>query len=90
MANHKSAAKRARQSVKRNAVNTRRKSTARTHEKSLLKALATKDVKALPGLLRDLTSQMMKAASKGVLKRETVSRRIGRLSARVQAAIGNK
>lgn len=87
MANHKSAAKRARQSIKRNGVNTRRKSSARTHEKSLLKALTSKDVKALPELLKNLSSQLMKAASKGVMKRETVSRRIGRLSARVQAAL---
>lgn len=90
MANHKSAAKRARQSVRRNAVNTRRKSTTRTHEKSLMKALASKDVKALPGLLRDLTSQLMKAASKGALKRETVARKISRLSTRVQQALGTK
>lgn len=90
MANHKSAAKRARQSVKRNAVNTRRKSTVRTHEKNLLKALLNKDLKALPELLKTVTSQFMKAAGKGALKKETVSRKIGRLSARVTQAMSSK
>lgn len=90
MANHKSAAKRARQSLRRNAVNTRRKSTVRTHEKNLVKALMNKDVKALPELLKTLTSQFMKAANKGALKKETVSRKIGRLSARVHQALSAK
>lgn len=88
MANHKSAAKRARQSLKRNAVNGRRKGSVRTAEKNLLKALTGKDLKALPELLKGFTSDMMKAASKGVLKRETVARKIGRLSTRVQQALG--
>lgn len=87
MANHKSAAKRARQSLRRNAVNTRRKSTVRTAEKSLTKALLAKDLKALPALLKSFTSDMMKAASTGALKKETVSRKIGRLSARVSQAL---
>lgn len=90
MANHKSAAKRARQTIRRNGVNSRRKGTVRTSEKSLLKALTEKNVKALPQLLKDVTAEMMKAASKGVLKKETVSRKIGRLSTRVHAALGSK
>lgn len=87
MANHKSAAKRARQSPKRNAVNTRRKSTVRTAEKSLIKAITDKNVKALPELLKGFTSQMMKAASRGAFRKETASRKIGRLSTRVAAAL---
>lgn len=87
MANHKSAAKRARQAPKRNAVNTRRKSSVRTHEKSLIKALTEKNVQALPELLKSYTSQMMKAASRGAFRRETASRKIGRLSTRVAALI---
>ena len=38
MANHKSAAKRARQAVKKTAVNNARKGTVRTAEKKLVKA----------------------------------------------------
>lgn len=83
MANHKSAAKRARQSVRKNAVNSQRKSSVRTHEKTLLKALAEKKVKEVPEFLKAYIGQMAKAAQKGVFKRETASRKISRLSARV-------
>lgn len=87
MANHKSAAKRARQATKRNKVNTSRKNSVRTHEKNLVKALTSKDAKALPELLKTFTSQMMKAAQRGIFKKETASRRISRLSARVQSLL---
>lgn len=87
MANHKSAAKRARQSLRKNAVNTRRKNSTRTHEKSLLKAIADKKVKEIPALLSNYVSQMAKAAQKGVFKSETASRKIARISARVQQAL---
>ena len=90
MANHKSAAKRARGSVRKNAVNTRRKNSTRTHEKNLMKALAEKKVKEIPALLSAYVSQIAKAAQKGVFKRETASRKIGRLSARVQQVLSSK
>ena len=90
MANHKSAAKRARQSVKKNVINSKRKSTARTHEKSLVKALSEKNVSEIPALLKKYMSQMTKAAQKGVFKKETVARKIGRLSARVHQALSSK
>lgn len=88
MANHKSAAKRARQATKRTAVNSKRKSTVRTEEKKLIKALEAKNVKELPALLSALTSKLTRAAQKGVFGKNTASRKIGRLSARVQALIG--
>jgi small subunit ribosomal protein S20 len=87
LANHKSAEKRARQAVRRNKVNNSRKNAVRTHEKSLVKALTAKDVKALPELLKNFTSQVMKAAQRGLFKKENASRRIARLSARVQQAL---
>ena len=90
MAQHKSAAKRARQAVKKNAVNTSRKSKVRTGEKSLLTALKTKDVKAVQELLSAYTSQMMRAAQKGVFNKVTASRKIARLSAQVHKALGTK
>lgn len=84
MAQHKSAAKRARQAVKKNKVNSDRKSKVRTGEKNLLTALKKKDAKAIPELLSYYTSQMMKAAQKGVFNKATASRKIARLSAQVQ------
>lgn len=86
MAQHKSAAKRARQAVKKNAVNTARKSKVRTSEKSLAAAIKKADKKAIPELLSNYTSQMMKAAQKGVFTKSTASRKIARLSSQVHKA----
>lgn len=88
LANHKSAAKRARQSVKKAGINSRRKSTVKTHEKSLLKAIEAKSLKEIPELLKAFISHVAKAAQKGAFRKETASRKIGRLSSRVSAAIG--
>jgi len=85
VANHKSAAKRARQSVKKTATNNARRSRVKTAEKSLVKAITAKDVKALPVLLQKFTSEIMKAAKTGVMKKETASRKISRVSTRVSA-----
>lgn len=90
MAQHKSAAKRARQAVKKNAVNTARKSKVRTSEKSLAAAIKKADKSAIPELLSNYTSQMMKAAQKGVFTKSTASRKIGRLSAQVHKAAAAK
>ncbi len=87
MATHKSAEKRARQTIRKNKVNTSRKNTVRTSEKSLVKALAAKDAKTLPELLKDFTSQIMKAAQRGIFKKEAASRKIARLSSRVHQAL---
>jgi small subunit ribosomal protein S20 len=57
----------------------------KTHEKHLVKAIEAKDLKALPELLKNFTAEVMKAAQKGVLKKETASRKIGRVSTRVSA-----
>lgn len=86
MAQHKSAAKRARQSTRKNAVNSNRKSKVRTSEKTLLKAIKDKDASAIKDLLSNYTSQIMKAAKKGVFKKQTASRKVARLSAQVHKA----
>jgi len=90
LAQHKSAAKRARQSVRKNAKNTARKSKVRTGEKSLLKAIKDKDTKTVQTLLSKYTSEMMKAAQKGVFSKSNASRKIARLSAAVHKAFSAK
>jgi small subunit ribosomal protein S20 len=87
LANHKSAAKRARQSVRKAAVNGNRKNTVRTHEKKLLKAIQAKNVTELPQLLKNYISQLAKAAQKGVFKKETASRKIGQLASKVNQSL---
>lgn len=84
MANHKSAEKRARQSIKRNARNTSVEAAVKTFEKNLVKAIETKSKEA-PALLKAYTAKAMSAVSKGSLSKQTVSRKIGRLSTRVAA-----
>lgn len=90
MAQHKSAAKRARQAVKKNAINTARKSTVRTAEKSLTSAIKTKDVKAAQTLLSNYVSKIMKAAQKGVMTKQTAARKVARLSTQVFKATSAK
>ena len=87
MANHKSAEKRARQSIKRKARNSQTKAAVKTVEKNLMKGIETK-AKNLPELLQAYMKKAMSAGSKGVLRKETISRKIGRLSARVHQALG--
>jgi len=90
VANHKSAAKRARQSIRKTATNTSRKNAVRTFEKKLTKALESKAVSELPALLKNFASQIMKAAKAGVFKKETAARKISRLSKKVSATTAPK
>jgi len=87
LAQHKSAAKRARQSTRKNAVNTARKSTVRSSEKTLLKALKDKDLKTAQTLLSNYMSKMMKAAQKGAFSKQTASRKVARLSTQIHKAL---
>lgn len=82
MANHKSAQKRARQTTRREARNTMVLSSVKTFEKNLLKGIETKS-KDVEERLKAFVSKAMSAVSKGVLKKETASRKISRLSTRL-------
>ncbi|PIS09989.1 MAG: 30S ribosomal protein S20 [Bdellovibrio sp. CG10_big_fil_rev_8_21_14_0_10_47_8] len=86
MANHKSAKKRARQSIKRNTRNSQGKAAVKTYEKTLVKGIEAKS-KELPVLLQAYIKKAMSAANKGMLRKETVARKIGRLSTRVHQAL---
>ena len=86
MAQHKSAAKRARQSVRKNKVNTARRSSVRTGEKTLLKAITDKNSKSAQELLSTFMSQMMKAAQKGAFTKQAAARKISRMSAQIHKA----
>lgn len=81
MANHKSAEKRARQSLKRAARNTQTRKNVKTVEKKLVADLAAKGKDAETSL-REFTSKVMKAVTKGVIKKQTAARKISRLAAR--------
>ncbi len=80
MANTKSAEKRNRQSQKRRARNLSVKSRVRTAVKDAREAFASKDAGKSKDALVKAARTLSKAASKGVLHKRTVSRRISRLA----------
>ena len=84
MATHKSAEKRARQSIKRNARNGTTLGMARTCEKKLRTAIAAGDKTTAKTLLATYMSKIMKAAAKGVVHTKTAGRKTSRLAERVQ------
>lgn len=85
MANHKSAIKKARMSLRRNAINTKTLGEVRTLEKSLRKAIAAKKKDDSQKALIAYSSKIGKAAQKGRIKFETASRKVSRLSKMVSA-----
>lgn len=87
LATHKSAEKRARQAVKRNARNTASVGAVRTLERKVRAAITSNDKAAATALMKDYMSKMAKAGTKGVIHAKTAARKIGRLATSV-AAIG--
>lgn len=85
MANHKSAAKRARQDVKKAAKNSQAKKAVRTYEKKLRVAIDAKDKDAAQTALVSYCSKLDKVAAKGIIHRNQASRKTSRLSAQVSA-----
>jgi len=85
MANHKSAEKRIRQTARRTEVNRARVSRIRTFVKKVETAIETGDKNAAAEALKAAQPEMMRGASKGVLHKNTVSRKLSRLSARIKA-----
>ncbi|MBF5046344.1 30S ribosomal protein S20 [Aggregicoccus sp. 17bor-14] len=86
MANTKSAEKRNRQALKRRARNTTVRTTVKTAVKQAREAVAAKDPQKLAEAVAAATKQLGKAASKGVMHKRTVSRRISRLAKAANAA----
>ena len=85
MANHKSAEKRIRQTERRTAVNRARVSRIRTFVKKVETAIASGDKTAAAEAFREAQPEMMRGANKGVLHKNTVSRKLSRLSSRIKA-----
>lgn len=83
---HKSAIKRARQSIKRHQRNKAVLHGTKTVTKKVKAAVAGKNPELAQTLLRDATSALSKAVTKGALHRKTASRKISRLTKGVNAA----
>jgi small subunit ribosomal protein S20 len=85
MANSPSSKKRARQADKRAAINKARRSRMRTFVRKVEEAIASGDVAAAAEALRAAQPEIMRSVSKGVLHKNTASRKISRLAGRVKA-----
>ncbi|QBR37929.1 30S ribosomal protein S20 [Leisingera sp. M527] len=85
MANSPQAKKRARQNEKRFAVNKARRSRIRTYLRKVEEAIASGDKEAATTALRAAQPELMRGVTKGVYHKNTASRKISRLSARVKA-----
>jgi small subunit ribosomal protein S20 len=83
MAVHKSTIKRARQNKKRYIYNRAIKSVVKTGIKNLLAALESKNNETVQPQLKKVIVSINKAATKGVMHKKTASRRISRLTKRV-------
>ncbi len=85
MANIRSAKKRIRQIAKRTAANRARTSRIRTYTKRVEVAIASGDKAAAETALREVQPELMRGVTKGVLHRNTASRKMSRLTKSVKA-----
>ncbi len=84
MANIASAKKRIRQTKRRSAVNGRRLTAVRTFIHKVEAAIQTGKKSEAEAAFRAAQPHMMRAAGKGVMNRNTVSRKISRLSKQIK------
>jgi small subunit ribosomal protein S20 len=85
MANTSSAKKATRKIAARTAVNKNRRSRMRGFVRKVEEAIASGDKAAAEAALKAAQPELMRAATKGVLHKNTASRKVSRLSSRVKA-----
>ena len=84
MANTSSAKKAARKIVRRTVINRNRVGRVRTYVRKVEEALAAGDKAAASAALKEAEPELMRAASKGVIHKNTASRKVSRLAAQVR------
>ena len=87
MANSAQAKKRARQIERRTEVNKARRSRIRTYLKKVDEALESGDKGIAQQALRVVQPELMRGVSKGIMHKNTASRKMSRLSSRVKALV---
>lgn len=85
MANSPQSKKRARQIERRTEVNKARRSRIRTYLRKVEEAIASGDQTAATAALRECQPELDRGVTKGVLHKNTVARKMSRLTARVKA-----
>jgi small subunit ribosomal protein S20 len=84
MAQHKSAKKRIRRNARAQTVNHARMGRIRSFVKAVETAITSGDKTAALAALKQVMPELMRGASKGVVHKKTVSRKLSRLSARIK------
>src|SRR5262245_11795417 len=85
MANTKSATKAARQTQRRTAVNKSRSSHVKSYVREVEEAIASGDKDAATAALAAAQPVLMRSAQKQILHKNTASRKVSRLTARLKA-----
>ena len=85
MANTSSAKKAVRKLARRTAVNRMRRSTMRTQLRKVEEAIASGDASAAATALTATESVVMRSVQKGVIHKNTASRKVSQLTKRVKA-----
>ena len=88
MANTPQSRKRARQNLRRAAVNRTRRTRIRTFLRYVEEAIASGDAAAAREALRRAQPELMRGVTKGIVHKNTAARKMSRLSARVNALAG--
>lgn len=85
MANTRSAKKMVRKIAQRTEVNKARRSRVRTYVRKVEEAIASGDKPAAQEALKAAQPEIMRSVTKGVTHKNTASRKVSRLSARIKA-----
>ena len=85
MANTKSAKKAIRKIARKTAINKNRRSRMRTFIRQVEEAISTGDQAVAQQALVAAQPEIMRSAQKGILHKNSASRKISRLSARIKA-----
>ncbi len=85
MANSPSSKKRALQAERRADLNKARRSRMRTYIRKVEEAIATGDAAVASEALRAAQPEIMRGVSKGIVHKNTASRKVSRLAGRVNA-----
>ena len=84
MANTVSAKKMTRKIAKRTAINRSRRSRMRTFLRKVEEAIASGDQATAQAALREAQPEIMRAAQKGIVHKNTASRKVSRLASRIR------
>lgn len=85
MANTPQSKKRARQNERRQDINKARRSRIRTYLRKVEEAIASGNADAAKAALQAAQPELARGVTKGVMHKNTVARKMSRLSARVKA-----